>query len=90
MRPVLWASLRRTLQEWFTLIFHGLWFPGNGVAALAGVMVVTLVVAGLSLPKSRKVPKPIAEGDLGDGRIFVIEGVGFGTHPGLLVQLLGK
>ena len=49
-------------------------------AALACVVLAALVVAGLVLLKSRQEPKPIAEGDLGDGRIFVIEGVSFGTH----------
>src|SRR5688572_20363147 len=48
----------------------------TGAVVLALVLLAALAVVGLSL---RREVKPLAEGDLGDGRIFQIEGMSFGT-----------
>lgn len=51
----------------------------GGVALL---LVVLVVAGGIFIAKARQEGRPVAEADLGDGRIFQIEAVSFGTnHP---------
>src|SRR5688500_19564670 len=47
---------------------------------IGGLMVVLVVALVLGVVNAGKKDRPVAEGDLGDGRIFQVEKVSFGTQ----------